>query len=330
MFTLSGVTHEITEQPHAPLGPGAEFDIIRRLLSRWNGVSGGTGDDAALVEVPPGHQLVVSTDTSVENVHFRRSWLTAKEIAYRAGAAALSDLAAMGATSLGMTVALTLPESWRAESIALADGLADIARETRTPIVGGDLTRGAELSLGITAFGAVVIPLRRSGAQPGDSIWVTGCLGGPRLALQAFERGTAPLAAHRERFARPVPRFSEAAWLRAHGATAAMDCSDGLAADLTHLAAASGVRMLLHLDRLPRVEGASEDDAARSGEEYELIVTAPATLDARAFEATFGLPVTAVGIVEQRGHDGPSVIALRAGLEVSFPSGHDHFAQENG
>ncbi|HVT37440.1 MAG TPA: thiamine-phosphate kinase [Gemmatimonadaceae bacterium] len=319
----------MTDGPHAhlPLGPGAEFDIIRGLIARWGGVSEGTGDDAAVVEIPAGQSLAVSTDSSVENVHFRREWLSPREIGYRAAAAAISDLAAMGAAPRGMTVALTLPERWRKETGSLGDGLADAARETGTPILGGDLTRGADLVIGITVFGTVAHPLTRAGAQPGDSVCVTGRLGGPRLALRAFERGVEPLAAYRERFAHPVPRLKEAMWLAAHGATAGLDCSDGIAADLTHLAAASRVRIVLDLDRLPRVTGASEDDAARSGEEYELIVTG-ASLDAQAFELQFGIPLTAVGTVERAGSAGAAVRARSNGAAVPLPAGHDHFAEQ--
>lgn len=311
---------------HLSLGPGSEFDTIRATLARWGDVSRGTGDDAAVLEVPSGRRLVVSTDTAVENVHFRRAWLSAEEIAYRAGAAAMSDLAAMGAEPLAMTVALTLPESWRGESMGLADGIALVARDTGAPIVGGDLTTGTELSIGVTVLGTVERPLSRAGARVGDTVWVTGRLGGPRLALLALERGLAPSPAHRVRFARPVPRLREARWLAGHGATAAIDCSDGVAADLGHVAAASRVRIVLDLDQLPLEPGATADDAARSGEEYELIVCAPAALDAAAFGREFSLPLTAVGRIEHSDAEGAVVVAMSGGVRVALPGGHDHFA----
>jgi thiamine-monophosphate kinase len=311
---------------HLALGPGPEADTVRAMLARWGAISFGTGDDAAVLDVPAGHHLVVSTDTSVEHVHFRRAWFSAEEIAYRAGAAAISDLAAMGATPLGMTLALTLPESWRDQSMGLADGIAIIARDTGTPIVGGDLSSGRDLSISVTVLGSAEHPLRRDGAREGQAVWVTGRLGGPRLALQALERGVTPLPAHRARFARPVPRLREARWLIEHGATAAVDCSDGVTADTAHLAAASRVRIALHLDRLPLVAGASDEDAARSGEEYELIVTAPATLDSAAFEREFGIALTAIGRVERVGAEGPGLSTFRGGSSVMAPKGHDHFA----
>lgn len=308
------------------LGPGAEFDLIRGMVARWGPLAHGVGDDSALLDLPPGSRLAVTTDTSVENVHFRAAWLTPAEIAYRATAAAVSDLAAMGATPLGIVIALTLTDEWRAQLEQLADGFARASGELGAPIVGGDLTRGSELSIGITALGSVERALPRGGARPGDTLWVTGRLGGPLLALRALERGAVPLAAHRERFARPVPRLREGRWLADHGATAAIDCSDGVAADASHLAAASGTRIVLVLDLLPLVEGATARDAATSGEEYELIVTAPATLDHAAFEREFGIPLTAIGHVELAGPAGPGVEAYSAAQRVPLPRGHSHFS----
>ena len=311
---------------HLTLGPGAEFDTVRATIARWGAIARGTGDDGAVLDVPVGMKIVVSTDTSVENVHFRRAWLSPEEIAYRAGAAAISDLAAMGATPLAMTIALTLPESWREQSMALADGLAIIARDTGMPIVGGDLTSGSELSIGVTVLGTVVDPLVRSGANTGDALWVTGRLGGPLLALEAFERGEDPKPLHRHRFARPVPRLLEARWLADHGATAAIDISDGVVSDAGHLAAASRKQISIDLDRVPLFDGASVDVAARSGEEYELLVTGPSTIDARAFEREFRIPLTRIGVVGNAGADGPGVVTRIAGAVVPAPKGHDHFS----
>ncbi len=309
------------------LGAGAEFDTIRAMLARWGALARGVGDDAALVDVPAGSRLAVSTDTSVENVHFRRAWLSAEEIAYRAAAAALSDLAAMGATPLGMVISLTLTEAWRMQIVQLADGFAVASRDLGCPIVGGDLTEGSELSIGVTVLGTVERPLTRSGARPGDMLWLTGKLGGPLLALRALENGVSPVSAHRDRFARPVPRLREGRWLAAQGATAAIDCSDGVGADTSHLAAAGDVRIVLELDRLPLVAGATAADAAVSGEEYELIVTAPGMLDQRAFEREFGVPITAIGYVEEAGPNRAGVEAHDGAARVPLPRGHSHFSE---
>jgi thiamine-monophosphate kinase len=316
----------LTEESNIELGPGAEFDTVRAMLARWGAAAHGVGDDAALVDVPPGSRLVVSTDTSVENVHFKRAWLSAEEIAYRSVAAALSDLAAMGAAPLGIVIALTLTEQWRAQIVQLADGFATASRELGAPIVGGDLTRGSELSIGVTVLGSVERALTRNGARTGDALWVTGRLGGPLLALRALESGAGPGPAHRERFAHPAPRLREARWLATHGATAAIDLSDGVAADASHLAAASGVRIILELDHLPLITGATAADAAQSGEEYELIVTAPASLDRGAFEREFGIPLTAIGRVEAAGAGGAGVETHDGTSRVPLPRGHSHFS----
>lgn len=311
------------------LGPGREFDAIRRMLALWGPAASDVGDDAAVLSVPAGELLCVSTDASVEGVHFRRGWLTPREIGYRATVAALSDLAAMAARPLGVLVAVVLPERWRGELDALAEGVGEAALATGAPIVGGDTSAGAELSLTVTVLGAARVPLRRSGARPGDVVYVTGTFGGPFAALAAFLEGREPDPAHRGRFARPAARVGEARWLAERGARAAVDVSDGLAADLAHVAAASGVRIVVDLDRVPRVAAVSAADAARSGEEYELALTAPAGLDARAFAERFGVPLTAVGTVEHVGAGAAGEIEARVGgRRVDLPAGHDHLSSQ--
>ncbi len=166
------------------LGPGPEFDLVRTMLSRWGALARGVGDDAALLDLPPGSRLAVSTDSSVENVHFRREWLSAEEIAYRAAAAALSDLAAMGAAPLGMVIALTLTDAWRAQVARLADGFAVASRELGAPIGGGNLTKGSELSITVTVLGSVArarspvvarAPAIRSGSPAGSAVRCARC-----------------------------------------------------------------------------------------------------------------------------------------------------------
>src|SRR6476661_4329885 len=152
------------------LGPGKEFDIVRSLLAEWGKSAERIGDDAAVLEVPNGEKLVVSTDTSLEGVHFRRDWLNHFEIGYRATAASLSDLAAMAARPLGLMIALTLPEADRSEARAIAIGIREGASAVLCPIVGGDLSSGKVLSLTITALGSVARPLTRAGARVGQRV----------------------------------------------------------------------------------------------------------------------------------------------------------------
>lgn len=304
------------------LGPGSEFDVVRRLLALWGDAASGIGDDAAVLDVPAGERLVVSADSTVENFHFRREWLPARAVGWRATTSALSDLAAMGATPLGVLVSLSLPESWRGEIEELARGIGDAVLAARTTIVGGDLTAANELAMAVTVLGHAAAPLTRAGAREGDTLYVTGMLGGPRSAIEALLRGENPSSLARTRFEHPVARIAEARWLAAHGARAAIDISDGLAGDAAHLAAASGVGIALRLDALPTIPGVTSLEALASGEEYELLIAAP-NVDTATFERDFGVPLTAIGSA-RRGV--PEVVATLEGRRVALPGGFDHFS----
>ncbi len=310
--------------PSTPLGPGREFDVIRDLLGRWGDRARGVGDDAAILDVPAGERLVVSTDSSIEDRHFRRAWLTPREIGYRATAAALSDLAAMGATPLGLIVAMSVPETWRDALAGIADGIGDAASAASAPIVGGDLSGGRELSITVTVLGSAVAPVRRSGARAGDRICVTGTLGGPARAIEDLSAGRLPDARSRRRFAHPEPRLREARWLAARGATAAVDISDGVVADAAHIAAASGVHIRIDLERVPCERGVDCLAAAASGEEYELLVAIPAAAAIHDFEALFRLPLTEIGRVIAGEPSGVST--FHHGTSVAPPRGYDHFS----
>lgn len=306
-----------------PLGPGNEFDAIRDLVAKWGSAAAGIGDDAALLDIPRGEQVVASTDASIENRHFREGWLTPEEIGYRAVTAALSDLAAMAAKPIAVLWSVNLPASWRPSLGRLAAGAGDAAIAAGARIVGGNLAAASELSLTTTVIGSVFSPLRRSGAAVGDRLYVTGRLGGPSLALDALAAGQRPDPEHRSRFVRPVARCGEARWLTNHGATAGLDISDGLAGDAAHLAAASGIGLRIALDRLPRVDGATALAAALSGEEYELLVTAR-ELDTGEFTRRFGLPLTEIGEVTASG----TVVFFDGEREATVGPGHDHFRSE--
>jgi thiamine-monophosphate kinase len=294
------------------------------MLERWGPRARRIGDDAAVLTTLAERSLVVSTDTSVENVHFRRDWLSAEEIGYRAAASALSDLAAMAAKPLGMLAALTVPESWRGEFDSITDGIGEAAAASNAPIIGGDTTKGSELVLSFTVLGTSRDILFRTSCRPGDRIYVTGRLGGPLSALRDFQAGKTPPPETRIRFAHPVPRIAEGVWLAEHGAASAVDISDGLAAELGHLAAASRVTLTVKLEAVPTIDGMSALEAAGSGEEYELIVTSPADLDVAAFKKAFGIELTKIGDVTS----GPAkVVMTQAGKPVDLPAGYLHFTQ---
>lgn len=316
--------HSPRAHHHIDLGPGNEFDLVRILLSEWGQSAKGVGDDAAVLRVPRGEKLVVTTDTSVEGVHFRRDWLNHFEIGYRATAAALSDLAAMAVRPLGVVIALTLPEADRSEARALATGIRECALASMCPIVGGDLTAGKTLSLTITAMGSVKNPISRAGAKVGQRLYVTGVLGGPAAAVRAWKAGKEPSERDRARFAHPIPRIEAALALAERGASSAIDISDGLMGDLAHIAAASKVRIEVDLERIPRVEGVSALEAASAGEEYEIAVTGP-DIDVSSFSAELGLELTEIGRVVA---GSPGVELLEDGKRVATPSGFDHFRRE--
>lgn len=306
------------------MGEGGEFDLIRELLARWGARASGIGDDAALIDLPPGHRLVASVDSAVDEVHFRRGWLAPREIGYRATAAALSDLAAMAAHPVAMLIAFAIPADWLDVIGDVAEGIGEMAEGAGATIAGGNLTRSSVFSITTTVLGSVERPLQRVGARLGDRVYVTGRLGGPAAALRALSRGLVPDEHHRIRFARPLPRLREARWLADRGATAAVDISDGLHADVGHLAAASGVRLAIALERLPVMPGVAPAEAAASGEEFELVVTAAGELDTAAFEREFGIPLTAIGdaVAGRAGVD-----ATLGGERVARIAGHDHFSR---
>jgi len=302
------------------LGPGAEFDAIRRLLERWGDRAAGIGDDAAVLNVPRGDALVASVDSAIEGQHFRAEWLSPAEIGYRAVAAALSDLAAMAALPLGVLIALGVSPAWRDRLDEIADGIGEAVTASGTRIRGGNLSTAGELSITTTVLGYAFVPLMRRTAKPGDRVYVTGQLGGVGAALDALMAGADP-GAHRARLVHPVPRISEARWLADAGATAAIDISDGLAADARHLATASGVELSLDSARLPLARGVDAARAVRSGEEYELLVTAPHALDVTEFEKRFRLPLTEIGSAVA---GVPGTVHI-VGVPDAGIAGYDHF-----
>ena len=227
----------------------------------------------------------------------------------------------MAASPLGVLIALGVPTEWRDRLDEIADGIGEAVTAGGTRILGGNLSAAGELSITTTVLGSVFVPLMRRGAKPGDKVYVTGQLGGAAAAIAELMAGQRA-GAHRDRFAHPVPRISEARWLADAGASAAIDVSDGLAADARHLATASGIAVSLESARLPLAAGVDAELAVRSGEEYELLVTAPHALDAKEFEARFRLALTEIGSVVA-GAPGDVHIVGMPDLHIA---GHDHFS----
>jgi thiamine-monophosphate kinase len=310
---------------HTALGEGPEFDRIRAIWTRLGRRAAVSGDDCALVPFG-GTTLAVSTDMAVDGTHFQSEWLSWPELGWRLGAAALSDLAAVGAEPRGILTSVGAGPAAPATLVAdLMDGMGRVAESVGATVWGGDLVRSTVLAIDVTVIGQVTEPLLRRGARAGDGLWVTGRLGAPLAALRAWEAGSEPGAEARERFAHPVPRVGEAHWLRTHGARAAIDISDGLVADAGHLAAASGVACAIDVSDVP-IHPAADDplDGLLSGEEYELLVALPGEFDpgaANAFGSQFALDLTRVGSVVA----GRGVTVTDRGEHVALPTGFLHF-----
>lgn len=316
---------------HLEMAQGGEFDAIRRMLARWGELAVGIGDDAAILENDRSGRLVVSTDACVEGVHFERAWMSADSVASRATAAALSDLAAMGAVPEALLVSLIVPDDWRESIDQIADGIAVQVRESasitgnRLRIVGGNISRGDLFSLTSTVIGRAEKPAMRSGAMVGDLVVVTGVLGGPGAALSALKSGGRPDDWAMSRFLHPAPRFAEGILLSESGATAMIDISDGLAADARHIAAASGVRLAIEPHLVPRAAGVDAQSALSSGEEYEILACIPPAAFERIGERWHAAlaPIAVVGRVEER-EAGANDQAPQTIVGRSSP-GHDHF-----
>jgi len=272
----------------------SEFDLIERYFN-WQqpakGVAQGVGDDAAILNIPNNQQLVVTTDTLISGVHFPEQ-TPAHAIGHKSLAVNLSDLAAMGADPAWFTLALTLPEQnpqWLNEFSA---GLRSLAEKANIQLVGGDTTKGA-LSISITAMGLATAQniLLRSTAKDGDLIYVTGTLGDAAAGLAVIQNKLRLNHAEYciERLNYPQSRHHESSYIRQY-ATACLDISDGLLADLNHILKASGVGACLDLDSIPLSPALSSlqkeqalQYALNGGDDYELLFTIPADQQ-QAFE----------------------------------------------
>lgn len=305
-----------------------EFELIARFVetveaaraersSSWGTrVRVASGDDAAVTV--PGGATATSVDAMIEGVHFRRATAPLPSVGRKALAAALSDLAAMGAEPGEAYVQLGIPDDLDpAACEELARGLAAAAADHEVAVVGGDVSRAPVLTLAMTVVGHAASPddlVLRGGARPGDVLAVTGELGGAAAGLMLVERpelseGLDPGVADRLRARQlePQPRLAAGRALASAGATAMIDLSDGLGGDAGHLAAASGVRLEIELGRLPVQEGVAAVGAASGagahalaterGEDYELLAAIPPDRLGEATEAVAatGLPLTRIG-----------------------------------
>jgi thiamine-monophosphate kinase len=288
-----------------------EFDLIAKYFTRpvrWAGL--GIGDDCALLHPTPGMQLAVSSDMLVEGRHFL-STVAPDRLGHKALAVNLSDLAACGATPRAFTLALSLPRADETFLAGFAHGLFALAETHGIELVGGDTTQGP-LNICITVFGELPTgqALLRSGAQPGDELYVSGCVGDARLALEVF-RGQLSLDANafesvRRAMECPQPRVALGQALRGL-ASSAIDVSDGLLGDLGHVLRRSGVAAVVDADAVPRSAVLraqtlvwQRECALAGGDDYELLFTAAAQHAEPVQQAArrAGVAVTRIGRIE--------------------------------
>ncbi|MGH8580004.1 MAG: thiamine-phosphate kinase [Gammaproteobacteria bacterium] len=291
----------------------SEFEIIRRFFHRGaisrQDVALGIGDDGAVVRVADGYDLIISTDMLISGVHFPAD-AEPNDIGFRALAVNLSDLAAMGAEPAWATLVLSLPEASEPWLSAFARGFFSLADAASVQLIGGDIARGP-LTITVSVYGSVPRgrALLRSGARPGDRIFVTGTLGDAAAALET-DLKTAP-ATHtrvlRQRLLHPMPRFIVGIGLRGV-ASSAIDISDGLASDLGHIAEASGVGARVEVASLPLSEPLRRllmrqrawELALSGGDDYELCFTAPARHEAlvASLAHSSDCTITQIGVIE--------------------------------
>jgi thiamine-monophosphate kinase len=315
--------------------PHAEKLLISRIRSRAarrRGVATGIGDDCAVLKIPAGHQALVTTDFSLEGVHFRREWHPAEVVGHRCLTRGLSDIAAMGgapvATFLSLALPQNLPQSWVDQFVK---GLLKLADRFKVTLAGGDTAQSPDGVLAdIVVIGSVPKgkAIRRSGARAGDRVYVTGALGGAAATLKLLFSGRKLRPADFPRHFHPTPRIEVGRFLlEKELASAMIDLSDGLSTDLGHICEESGVGAEILAPAIPCAsigKPAREVDlefALHGGDDYELLFTAPG--GKRVPTAIAGIEITQIGHITRRKH-----VFLMNEHGVGFelrPKGWEHF-----
>lgn len=322
--------------------PGTEFSLIEHYFAHHaeghDDVILGVGDDAAVLRVPDGHELIVTTDTMVAGVHFPDS-ASAEDIGHKLLAVNLSDLAAMGAEPRWASLALTLPDVDEDWLDGFCRGLFGLAAKHNVALIGGDTTRGP-LTLSITLHGLVAEgqALRRDGARPGDAIYVSGCLGDAGLVLEYISGNldaidiTEDITEILPRLHRPTPRVELGQALH-DVANAAIDISDGLLADLGHILKASEVGARLELEALPLSPSVQSITASgdwslplAGGDDYELCFTVPLERENTLQEKLATLDVTATRIGQIEAEPGLRCFDSSGECYAPHGMGYEHFS----
>jgi thiamine-monophosphate kinase len=314
--------------------PVSEKKLIAKIRSLARGgasVAKGIGDDCAVLRVPPGHELLVTTDFSIENVHFRRDWHRPELVGRRCLTRGLSDIGAMGGTPLAaflsLAVAGEVPQRW---VDLFLQGLLELAEEFKLPLAGGDTAESPQgIQADIVVVGAVPKgkAVLRSGAKPGQSIYVTGELGGSAAALARLA-DEQPLGAAYTKYLRPQARVAIGEILRSRRLASAMiDVSDGLSTDLAHICEESRVGAEIEAEAIPRAQigrgkRVALDFALHGGDDYELLFTSRTPVPSQIE----GVPVTRIGRILRT--SGMRLVGADGKVRPLRAQGWEHFRQE--
>ena len=312
-----------------PLPEKSLIARIRRAAAGRNpAVLAGIGDDCAVLRIPPGHEFLVTTDFSLEDVHFRRDWHPPEVVGRRCLVRGLSDIAAMGGEPLAAFLSLALPRDTPQRWVDLFfKGLLHLARERKISLAGGDTAQSKrEIQADIIVVGSVPKgqAVLRSGARPGESIYVTGSLGASAAAIEQLRVGTIHPADYPQHF-RPEPRIKVGKWLRLRKLASAMiDISDGLSTDLTHICEESRVGAVIDAKAIPRATVGNPrrevplDLAVHGGDDYELLFTSSKKVPAKVA----GVEVSRIGQITSA----RSLVLLESnrGRKLA-PQGWEHF-----
>ena len=300
-----------------------ESGLIRKIRERFKSpVVVPIGDDAAVFDVPAGQSLVFCSDLLAENTHFIRDLDPPDSIGYKSVAANVSDVGAMGGTPLHFLISLAAPGELDGAWVdSFLDGVALACGDFKISLIGGDSSSSDRIFVDVSMIGSVPSgkAIRRSGAKPGDSIYVSGQIGGSALGLECLRSGDLKNPAVR-RHLYPEPRHKLGAALleRAH---AMIDISDGLSTDLTHIVEESKVSARIYKDRLPGWPGAGDHHILHGGEEYELIVASPHDLA----EVRMNVPLTRIGEIIRSGVENQVFLIDGTQESVLRPQGWQHF-----